>query len=135
MEISTSKSVAEREEEGTVVHLADETGTLMYENLKPVTITVVGTYSKTYRRVQNENRAKALKQRRSQLTPEQIDAKANEAVAGCIKGWEGFLSDGKPFPFTRENAIALFEQAPWIREQVEEAMGDHAAFFPKPSAG
>lgn len=134
MEVSTSKAVSEREEEGTVVHLTDEKGDLMYENMEPVTITVVGTYSKTYRRVQNEQRAKNLKGRRLQLTPEQIDARANEAIASCVLGWEGFTSEGKPFPFTKDNAAALFTAAPWIRDQVEEAMGDHAAFFPKPSS-
>jgi len=27
----------------------------------------------------------------------------------------------------------LFDQAPWIRVQVEEAMNDHQAFFPSNS--
>lgn len=135
MEISTSKSVAEREEEGTTIHLLDEKGDYLFEADAPVTITVVGTYSKTYRRVQNEQRAKNLKGRRAPLTPEQIDARGTEGLAACVLGWQGFTSDGKPFPYSRDNAIALFQAAPWIREQVEEAMGDHAAFFPKPSAG
>jgi hypothetical protein len=133
VEISTSKTVAEREDEGVAVHLYDEKGDLMYEDKKPVTITVVGTYSKTYRRVQNEQRLKNLKGRRTQLTPEGIDQKANEAIARCVTAWSGFTSEGKPFPYTEENAVALFQAAPWIREQVEEAMGDHAAFFPKSS--
>lgn len=134
MEISTSKDVAQREDEGNKVHLTDEAGELMYEDKKPVTITVVGTYSKTYRRVQNEQRLKVLKGRRVQLTPDAVDAKANEALAACVLGWEGFTSEGKPFPYSRDNAAALFAQAPWIREQVEEAMSDHASFFPKSSA-
>lgn len=134
MEISTSNSVAEREDQGSTVHLVDETGEPMFEGGKPVTITVVGTYSKMYRRVQNEQRIRNLKGRRTQPTPDIIDARANEAIAGCVLAWEGFTSEGKPFPYTRENAAILFAQAPWIRDQVEEAMSDHASFFPKSSA-
>ena len=128
MEISTSKSVAEREEEGIVIDVRDASG-----EVEPgVTITVVGTYSQTYRKAQNANRDKWLKQRR--MDGDALEERSLETTAKCIKAWTGFTSEGKPFPYTKENAIALLSGAPWIREQVEEAMNDHAGFFPKPSA-
>jgi hypothetical protein len=130
MEIGNSKSVAEREDEGITIDIRDASG----EVEKGVSITVVGTYSKTYRKVQSENRDKFLKQRRNSLDGDSLEAQSIETTAKCIKGWTGFTSAGENFPYSKENAIALLTNAPWIREQVEEAMNDHSAFFPKPLA-
>jgi hypothetical protein len=74
-----------------------------------------------------------LKQRRTSLTGEGLNRQQLELVAASIIAWEGFTANGQPYQLTKENAIALLDKAPWIREQVEEAMGDHASFFPKPS--
>lgn len=129
MEISTSKSVAEREEEGITIDIKDASG-----EIEPgVSITVVGTYSATYRKAQSQNRDKFLKQRGG-VDGETLETRSLELTAKCIKGWKGFTSDGKDFPYTKENAIALLSGAPWIREQVEEAMNDHQSFFTKPLA-
>lgn len=133
MDISTNSlaSVEQREDEGTVVHIRDAAGEKQYQDdgTTPVTITVVGTYSKRYRRLAEANRDKMLKQRRTQLDGEQLDEQSLETVAGCILGWDGFTADGAPFPFTKANAVTLLKAAPWMREQVEAAMNDHAAFF------
>jgi hypothetical protein len=133
VEIGNAKSVAEREDEGTPVHIRNEAGELQYENDKPVTITVAGSYSKTYRKATEAQRDKSLKQRRSVPTGEQLSRQALEILASCIVSWEGFTSQGKPFGYSKENAIALLDSAPWIREQCEEALYDHASFFPKAS--
>jgi hypothetical protein len=130
MEIRNSKPIRDREEEGTVINVRDVSGEIQ----EGVTITVVGTYSQTYRKAVNANRDKVLKERRSALDGDAIDSRTLETAAKCIKGWTGFTADGQPFPYNKENAIALLTEAPWIREQVEEAMNDHASFFPKASA-
>lgn len=136
-EISNSKSVAEREDEGTVVHIADAVGEKMFygegDEKKPVTITVAGTYSATYRRATDAQRERMMKQRRAALTGEQLAKQQLALVASCVLAWGGFVNNDKPFPATKENAMLLFDQAPWIREQVEEAMNDHQAFFPSSS--
>jgi hypothetical protein len=129
LEISTSKNVAEREEEGITIDIKDASG----EKEPGVQITVAGTYSATYRKAQSQNRDKFLKQRGG-LDGDTLETRSLELTAKCIKSWKGFTSDGKEFPCTKDNAIALLSGAPWIREQVEEAMNDHASFFPKPLA-
>lgn len=137
MEISGNKSVTEREDEGTVVHVRDASGEpAIYENgtgPKPVTITVAGTYSSKYRRAVDAQRDRMLKQRRASLSGEQLNRQQLELVAACVLSWEGFTAEDKPFPLTKDNAVLLLDNAPWIREQVEEAMGDHASFFQKAS--
>ena len=129
MEISNSRTVAEREEEGTVVEIRDASGELA----PGVSITVVGAYSDTYRKSQAANRDKMLKSR-GRMEASALEQQSIDTIARCIKGWEGFTSEGKPFPFTRENAVALLTNAPWIREQLDEAIHDHAGFFSKPLA-
>ncbi len=130
MEIGNNKTVADREEEGTEVEVRDVAG----EVEAGVTITVVGTYSTTYRKAQSQNRDKFLKQR-GKIDSDMIEKQSVETTARCIKAWKGFTSNGQDFPYTKDNAVLLLTNAPWIREQVEEAMNDHAAYFPKPSAG
>lgn len=127
MEISNIKAERASEEEGVTVEIRNRAGELE----EGVTITVVGTYSATYRKVRDANRDKMVKQRRGMLNGEALDAQAIETAARCIKGWTGFTANGQPYPYTRENAIALLSEADWIREQVEEAMNDHASFFQK----
>jgi hypothetical protein len=133
VDISNAKSVAEQEEEGTVVHVKDASGELAYNGDKPVTITVMGTYSTTYRKAVSSNRDKWLK-RRQTLDGDSLDKQAIETTAACVKSWDGFTSGTDPYPATKANVIALLENAPWIREQVETAMGDHQLFTPKPLA-
>jgi Mg-chelatase subunit ChlI len=131
MDISTSKAVASREDEGVEVHIADESGEKQYYGEKgdqPVTITVVGTYSARYRRAVEASRDKSIK-RRSAIDARTLDDQALETIAGCILDWRGFTNGTDVYPYTRANAVALLEACPWIREQVENAMSDHAAFF------
>ena len=125
MEVTRNRSVAEREDEGTVVQVKDENG----DTQEGVTITVAGTYSSRYRRATDAQRERMLKSRRASLTGEQLNRQQLELVAACIISWEGFTAEGKPYPLTKENAVALLDNAPWIREEVESAMGDHSAYF------
>lgn len=128
MEIETGKTVSEREDEGTTVNVLDEVG-----NPTGDTILVAGTYSTRYRKAQNDLRSKSVKHR-GPVTGDLVDERQLEVIAASIISWEGFTSGGKPIPYNRHNAVALLTACPWIREQVEAAMTDHAAFFPKPSA-
>lgn len=125
MEITKTKSVAEREDEGTVVKISDENGDVQ----DGVTITVAGTYSSRYRRAEASQRGRLLKQRRTNISGEDLQRQQLELIAACIIDWQGFTVEGKPYLLNKENAVALLESAPWIREQVDSAMVDHSSFF------
>lgn len=136
-DVAAQKDVSQREDEGTLVPVKSVTGEVQFygegEAKKPVTIRVVGTYSKTWRRANHALRER-LRKFRTTRTIEQQEQHAIELIADCILGWEGITSGDQPFPFTRDNAIALLTTCQWVREDVEAAMGDHAGFFSTSSA-
>lgn len=130
-DLQQSKSIAAREDEGTVVCLTDEQGEAMTvgDPPRPVTITVAGTYSATYRRATDANRNRLFKRRSATLDGDQVYQQGLELIAACVLAWDGFESAGTPLPMTKANVVAVLDAAPWIRDQVEAAMSDHARFF------
>lgn len=135
-DLNAGKAVAEREDAGTTIHVRDAAGEKMYQDeagTVPVTITVAGTYSTRYRKLMDASGDKSWKKRG---TMEAEDSRRNtlEIIAGCVLGWDGFVASGEPFACNKTNACILLDSCPWIREQVEKAMTDHASFFGQPSA-
>lgn len=51
-----------------------------------------------------------------------------EELAAITLGWEGVDWDGELFPYTHENAVKLYSEHRWIREQVIDFFGDRANF-------
>jgi hypothetical protein len=126
-DLGTAATRAAKEDEGQDLHVRDVDGQ-PYTN-PAFTIRVAGTYSKVYRDMVNVQRDHLLRQRRTQLTGEALSRQQLDLTAACILSWEGLTDNGQPVPHSRENAVRLLTAAPWIREQVEEAMADHAGFF------
>jgi hypothetical protein len=134
--VSQQKSEASLEDEGRPVpiHTRDEKPATYVKDGKelPVTITIVGSYSDRYRRKYNAQRKQMLAARRTEVS-DKVDPLQVELVAHCIKSWEGLEDHDAsgnvvPFPFTEANAIALLTACPWVRQELEVAMGDHAGF-------
>ena len=61
--------------------------------------------------------------------PEEIERDGIELLAACTKAWSGVVIDGKAIECTKQNAIELYERFPWIKEQVDIAIGDRANFI------
>ena len=135
IDIATTGDVTAREDEGTAVHICDESGqAATYDNDRPVTIRVAGSYSKAYRRRAEAQTQRMFKRRQGTLNAEQWQQNRIELVAACVMSWEGFVNNGQPFPCTKENAVLMLTRAPWILTQLEEAQADHAGFFKGASA-
>lgn len=134
MEIGNSKTVAEREDRGTLMHVRDENGELQYDgegdSKKPVTLRVAGTYSSIFKKARERQRDKNLKAKRNVFGADLLGRQELEVIAACVLAddFGPFTSNGKNFDYSKENVILLLEAAPWIREQVEETMGDHQGF-------
>jgi hypothetical protein len=138
--ITEKESLVGIEDEGIDVEIDDENGEPAYQadGTTPITIRVVGSLSKRYRKAQENQRQDAIKSIGKKLTGRESLAKQTEFVAACTLGWSaGFthVVNGAvvDFPFTRENAIDLYTRLPFIQAKLEAAMVDHAGFSRKPS--
>lgn len=139
-DLDTAPDIAAIEDEGITIHLKDEKGDLMWDGddvktRQPVTWTVAGTYSHTYRQEQAELKRLWNKRARAgdDVTQDSDDIRM---AARCTKGFSGFRSKGVALPFSFENAreILRSHKAQHILAQVVGAMGNHERFFAKDSA-
>lgn len=136
---TNNKSVAQIEDEGTFVHIHDPAGKPMYfgemtdENPDgiPVGITTAGSYSTRYRKAEEAIRRRPIKPK--QLTGEKFYDEAIEKTAACALSWQGFFADGQSVPCNKQNALELYDNFPWVYDQVVEAMHEHERFFKKSS--
>lgn len=56
---------------------------------------------------------------------------ADDLYIGCVMDWEGFTEDGQELPCTPENVKKLFDNVPYIKRQIIEAVGDDSLFLGK----
>lgn len=135
-DLSSAAPVADAEDEGQTFHVHDEHGDpLYYADQKPVTMTMAGTYSRRYRRAEEAMTNRRLKRRRRSLSAEEVRRDQLHLTASCALDWEGFFQGGTPIECTKDNAVKVLEVAPWIRDQAEQVMEDHAGFLQSSSKG
>lgn len=118
-------------------------------------VTVMGKHSQVFRdhvreRVNSRIRQEAQAERRNKKIPpptaEDAEKDAVELLTLCTKGWrsqdrnakgeliEGsekptWLMKGEELAFTVPNAIRVYTESLWIREQVDSAIGDLENFI------
>jgi hypothetical protein len=97
-------------------------------------IKVLGIDSSTYRKAQRKisNRRLQVVGRRGgrcKITAEEIEAENLELLVSCVQAWEGFTENKQELECTSENVRRLFELAPWIKEQVDDFIGDRSGFL------
>lgn len=131
-DLSTAEQVASTEDEGTVVELlGPDEKPYLYKDAngeeKPVTITVAGAHSRRHRKAEEALRNRKLKPR--QMTGQIFHEDNIEKVVACTLAWSGIADKGQPLELTRANVAMVYKRAPWILDQVQEAMNDHARFF------
>jgi hypothetical protein len=93
----------------------------------PVTITVLSSLSKAYRRAEANIRKRAIKLHK--ITGEGIHDDQIEKAVACIVSWDGFFAGGQVVQCNPGNAAQLFRAAPYVLTQVNEAIHDRASFF------
>lgn len=110
--------------------LTDESG-------KPMTITVHGIDSDRYKqfshRDQNRKIQQAQRTGKVNVTAEGLDEQGLRMVAECTEDWY-IVVGGETPAFSKEKAMEIYRQYPWIREQVDTFMADRKAFLTSSSA-
>ena len=108
---------------------------LKNEDGSEMTITVHGPYSKKYKSISHaqQNRRLQKAQRtggKLNLTAEEIEAAGLDLLVKCVDGWNITLGGEQP-ACTEAKVREVFETLPWVREQVDAALGDTQAFLGK----
>ena len=83
-------------------------------------ITVVGVDSSLWRKIKMEIERDALLEK---------DVNAAEALARSTLSWRGLKDDGKEVELSVETAKSLYENAPYIQDQVDRHISDRANFL------
>lgn len=118
----------------TVPILSLTTGLPIEDGGVAVTFTVKGSDSEAFQEAQLE-----MERQRNRVLGAGGKFSANEAVADLLcrvtLGWTGiFDRDGKPWPFTPDNAKKLYLGAPAIRDQIGARVNNRANFTKASSA-
>jgi len=106
---------------------------LLNDDGTPMTITVHGPYSSTYKAVSHAQQNKRLmKAQRTggklNLSAEEIEASSLDLLVKCTESWNLTL-DKKPEDFSQDKARQVYLDHPWVREQVDAVFGDTRAFL------
>jgi hypothetical protein len=116
-------------------------------------IEVLGKDSDEFQRVSREQSKKRMSKmskggfrNTAPIPVEEIERDGIELLAACTKSWEhrpmkadksgwgnphkGMIYiKGEKFPFSRESVLSVYIRFPWIKEQVDTAIGDRANFI------
>lgn len=101
-------------------------------------IKVLGKDSDTFREFQrhnfneylrNEALAKARGKRAVSKSADDLDDDMMTMLVGCTVGWRDVEYNGEPLVFSAANVRKLYTERPWIRDQVNEAVGDLGNFM------
>ena len=106
---------------------------LVNDDKSEMTITIHGPYSKKYKSISHaqQNRRLMKAQRtggKLNLTAEELESSALDLLVKCVDGWS--ITLGGEQPECKEAKVReVFEALPWVREQVDAALGDAQAFL------
>ena len=95
-----------------------------------ITITLIGTDSKTFRDISKSRATASLKKKTREIDLDQNESDAVELLAKCTKDWSGITENGKAIAFSYDNAVQLYTKYLWLREQIDRFMADRSNFLP-----
>lgn len=103
---------------------------LFTDDKKPMVIRLVGIDSKQYRKASAKIGDRELKKRKKSTTMEKARARGTELLAACTIGWNIQIDKDKPCAdFSTDAAEKLYSDMGWIREEVDEFIGERSNFL------
>lgn len=99
----------------------DDGSVIKGDDGEPWTIIVIGTDSDRYQRILREAARKRNK----------TEDDGIENMASLVLDWSGLVLNKEPYVFSRDNAIKLLRDFPWIRDQVLQFAAERRNFLPK----
>lgn len=95
-----------------------------------ITIRVAGPDSDRQKKARNAiNNERLRMSRNKRLTAPELEADSLKITAASIISWDGVIENGEAVSLNTENAAAILTRYPFIREQLDSAVGDRAGFI------
>lgn len=136
MDLSTF-DVTPSANEGAVMQLRHPTtGEPLEEGGEPITITLLGTDSDTFLRVNDAaiNRRLKAPNRALVVTAEEQRATQIELLVACTLDWKHVGTKESPdLPYSKANAKLVYSKLKWVRDQVDVFVVDRSNFMKQPS--
>lgn len=95
----------------------------------PGKIKLLGRDSDTWKRLQRTFTNRLMHRNPRKVDIEDADAQDIELLARCTIEWVGIAIHGQALSFSIDNAKRLYTEFPWVREQVNEFIGDRGNFL------
>lgn len=104
-----------------------------------MTVVLHGPYSARYKGVLREQQQRRLadspRAGRMTLDADEIESMSSDLLLQCIESWDITLEGDKKLPaYTQDAGMKILAEFPWLRDQLQAAMGNVADFLepPKP---
>lgn len=95
-----------------------------------ITIRVAGPDSDRQKKARNAiNNDRLRMSRNKRLTAAELEADALKVTAASIISWDGVIENGEAIALNNESATTILTKYPFIREQLDAAVGDRAGFI------
>lgn len=105
----------------------------------PMTVTLLSPYSKAFKKAKREMDRKMAEDEQVREAganaDERIETYLRQNMAHYIESWEITLDtgkDAKKVPFSFETALGVFEEFPWLYEQLEREISRTGNFLDRP---
>jgi hypothetical protein len=107
-----------------------------------ITVTVLGTDSDVCKKVQRKQLNRRLelqtksRSNKFSMTAEELEKEALDVLVACVVGWhtgerpEIEMNEGEWLPCTPDNVKRVLTELPWLKEQLDQEIGDRANFLP-----
>ena len=92
-------------------------------------IELLGMDSPEYRQLIRAAATRNVSRGRKRPSPELLEQEGITLLAGVTKGWGGVVVGGEVIAFSPEAAKRLYTDYAWIREQVDEFVGERGNFL------
>jgi len=89
-------------------------------------VDVLGVGSRVHKQAQQkiDNQMAIFEKRGKKMDEDHSNELYIEMLAKCTKGWKNIEEDGKPVEFSYDNAVRMYTDYPFLRNQVLSAMHD-----------
>jgi len=94
-----------------------------------IQIKLAGTDSDIYRETIRKQINRRLKKGIKRLSLEETENENLELLVACTLDWKNVVYEGEPLECTPENVKFIYSQFPWIKEQVDDFIGDRANYL------